>query len=142
MRRPWIALMTLVPLSIGRAAGQTPAEGPEFPVNTYTTGSQNSPSVAMSPTGDSVVTWRSVGQVGTGPAIFGRRFDVFGQPLGGEFQVNTYSAGTYGYSGPSVSMDSSGNFVVVWESGNDGSGSGIAGQRFDSAGVARAANSR
>ena len=37
---------------------------------------------------------------------------------------------------PSVASDASGNFVVVWQSyGQDGSGYGIFGQRYDSAGV-------
>ena len=137
MRKLWMPLVAGVAVSIGRAGAQTPAAGPEFQVNTYTTGAQGAPSVAMRPDGDSVVTWISLAQVGSGPAIFARRFDEFGLPIGAEFQVNTYTAGTSGYTGPKVSIDPSGNFVVVWESASDGSNSGIAAQRFNAAGVAQ-----
>ena len=50
MRKLWIPLVAGVAVSIGRAAAQTPAQGPEFQVNTYTTGAQAAPSVAISPT--------------------------------------------------------------------------------------------
>jgi hypothetical protein len=57
------------------------------------------------------------------------------QPVGSEFQVNTYT--TRNQQAPSVAADASGNFVVVWQSdGQDGSGSGVFGQRYDSAGRA------
>ena len=36
------------------------------------------------------------------------------QPLGAEFQVNTYT--TSNQELPSVATDANGNFVVVWES--------------------------
>ena len=35
-------------------------------------------------------------------------------PNGGEFRVNSHTAGSQ--SGPKVSTDAAGNFVVVWES--------------------------
>jgi hypothetical protein len=48
---------------------------------------------------------------------------------GGEFTVNTYTAGTQFLA--DVAVDASGRFVVVWESmGQDGDGRGIFGQRF------------
>ncbi len=54
--------------------------------------------------------------------------------LGPEFRVNTYTS--LDQSRPSVAMDPSGNFVVVWESiAQDGSGSGIFGQRYDGGGA-------
>src|SRR4029079_8303581 len=47
--------------------------------------------------------------------------------------VNSYTTGLQGY--PSVGMDPSGNFVVVWQSsGQDGSNTGLFGQRFSAAG--------
>ena len=53
---------------------------------------------------------------------------------GARIRVNTYT--TNSQRNPSVAMDSAGNFVVVWESsGQDGSSSGIFGQRVDAAGV-------
>jgi hypothetical protein len=63
------------------------------------------------------------------------------QPVGSEFQINTYTTGdqmTYSVASSSlVAADSHGNAVVVWESHNfqDGSAAGIFGQRYDSRGV-------
>ncbi len=44
-------------------AGLIP-EGPEFQVNTYTTGDQESPDVAMDGAGNFIVVWQSYGQDG------------------------------------------------------------------------------
>jgi hypothetical protein len=49
--------------------------GPEFQVNSYTTGSQGGGCPAALPGGDFVVTWQSNLQDGSGGGIFGRRFD-------------------------------------------------------------------
>ena len=49
---------------------------------------------------------------------------AWGQAVGSEFQVNTYTTG--GQFRPSVSSDADGNFVVIWESrGQDGSVFGV-----------------
>jgi len=110
------------------------AQGGEFQVNTYTTGAQDSPSVGMTAAGGFVVTWISAGQDGNGKGIFAQRFDAAGTPQGSEFQVNTYTTGDQ--SGPIVGVDGSGNFVIVWESdGQDGSGWGIFGRRYDASGT-------
>ncbi|MGE5142868.1 MAG: S-layer homology domain-containing protein [Acidobacteriota bacterium] len=110
------------------------AQGGEFPVNTYTTGNQSRPSVAMDPAGDFVVVWQSANQDGSNWGVFGQRFNAAGAAQGSEFQANTYTTGSQ-YA-PSVAMDSTGNFVVAWQSyGQDGSGYGITAQRFNSAGA-------
>src|SRR5436190_796399 len=58
-----------------------------------------------------------------------------GNPLGPEFRVNNYTTSHQAF--PSVGAGSGGNFVVVWASaGQDGSGSGIFGQRYSSSGPA------
>ena len=57
-------------------------------------------------------------------------------PIGPNLQVNTYTAGQQ--AGPSIGVEPDGDFVVVWMSENqDGSGTGVFGQRFDASGVAR-----
>src|SRR5207244_3553566 len=56
-----------------------------------------------------------------------------GTPLGPEFRVNTYTTNAQGY--PSVAADPSGNFVVGWDSPQDGSGYGVFGQRYASSGA-------
>jgi hypothetical protein len=108
--------------------------GPEFQVNSFTTGFQYKQAVAASGSGNFVVVWQSSGQDGSDAGVFGQRFDGAGTPLGTEFQVNSYTT-SYQRS-PAVAADGSGNFVVVWESAaQDGSTSGVFGQRFDSAGI-------
>ena len=104
--------------------------GPEFRVNTYTTGDQFQPSVASDTSGNFVVVWRSkMPDYG----VFGQRYANSGAPLGPEFRVNTYT--TSGQSFPSVAADTSGNFVVVWgSSSQDGSAYGVFGQRYASSG--------
>jgi hypothetical protein len=104
--------------------------GPEFQVNTYTTGGQFGASVAADSSGRFVVVWTS--QDGPIAGIFGQRYDSGGAPLGPEFRVNTYST-DFDYL-PAVASDPSGNFVVVW-TGSDGSYFGVFAQRYDSSGA-------
>src|SRR5262249_23667920 len=108
-------------------------QGGEFQVNTYTSGDQSNPSIAMDVSGNFVVVWQSRNQVGLGQDVFAQRFDSSGVPQGSEFRVNTYTTGNQ-YA-PSIGMDLTGDFVVVWQSYQDGSGYGIFGQRFDSSGT-------
>ena len=89
--------------------------GDEGLINTFTTGGQSGPKAAGNLNSHIVVVWMSGGQDGSFTGIFGQRFDNNGA-LGGEFQVNTYTTG-YQYS-PTVAVDSSGNFVVVWQAGS------------------------
>ena len=106
--------------------------GPEFQVNTYTTSSQDGPSVASDANGNFVVVWQSRYQDLSFVSVFGQRFDSSGNPLGTEFQVNTFTTENQRYS--SVASDSSGNFVVVWGGYGEEDYYGIVGQRFDNGG--------
>jgi hypothetical protein len=114
------------------------AQGSEFQVNTFTTGAQFRPAVAMDLTGNFVVVWASQEQDSSGYGIYGQRFNASGTPQGTEFQINTFTAGDQ--INPSVAMDSAGNFVVTWESADlDGDGFGIFFKRFNAAGVPQGA---
>ncbi len=108
--------------------------GGEFQVNTYTSGDQTAPVIAMDPEGDFVIIWQSNPPDTFSWGIQGRRYGSDGNALGDEFQVNTYI--TDRQVEPAVAMDSAGNFVVVWQShdqtGDDGDG--IRGQRYASNG--------
>ncbi|HYT89926.1 MAG TPA: hypothetical protein VEL76_14565, partial [Gemmataceae bacterium] len=109
--------------------------GGEFRVNTTTAGDQNTPAVAVNADGSFVVVWQSNGQDGGGWGIYARRYDAAGNALGGEFRVNTTTAGDQ--KTPAVAVDATGDFVVTWSSnGQDGGGWGIYGQRYDAAGNA------
>jgi len=108
--------------------------GGEFVVNTYTTGNQVDASVAIDGMGDFVVVWSGDGQDGSLSGIFGQRFDSAGMPLGGEFQVNTFTTSLQQV--PSVAMHASGSFVVAWTTfSEDLSGTGVFAQRYDSGGM-------
>jgi len=111
--------------------------GGELPVNTYTTGTQGHPTVAMDADGDFVVAWVSDQQDGDHYGVYARRYRKDGTPLDTtEFPVNTHTAGKQDY--PSVAMNDSGNFVVAWESKHQegtGSGYGVYARRYGSDGA-------
>jgi VCBS repeat-containing protein len=108
--------------------------GVEFRVNTETSSDQDFSSVAALADGGFVVTWLSLGQDGSEEGIYGQRYDALGAPAGGEFRVNTETADNQQY--PSVVALADGGFLVTWSSdGQDGSGNGIYGQRYDAIGA-------
>lgn len=110
------------------------AQGSEFKVNTYTAGSQQNASVTALSNGGFVVSWVSNGQDGSGLGVYVQRYDADGVSQGGEFRVNTYTAGDQ--TDPSITALNTGGFVVTWESsGQDGSGYGIYAQRYNANGV-------
>jgi len=103
-------------------------------VNTYTTFQQEQPEVFVDAAGDFVVVWHSHGPDGGNYGISGQRFDSGGDPLGGEFVVNTYT--TSGQRYPAIDGTADGAFVVVWQSyGQDGNSLGVFGQRHESTGA-------
>jgi len=102
--------------------------GGEFRVNTYTTGDQSEPAVAIFEGGSFVVVWTS-GQDGSGSGVFAQRYAAGGAPLGPEFRVNTFTTGSQDQ--PRVAAGGAGEFMVVWTSeAQDGSGPGVFGQRY------------
>ncbi len=108
------------------------AQGIEILVNSHTTDSQHSPSVAMDADGNFVVAWGGAG-LEDDSGIHGQRFNAAGDAQGIEFRVNSHT--TDGQYSPSVAMDADGDFVVVWTSDNqDGDNSGIYGQRYNDTG--------
>jgi hypothetical protein len=124
-----------------RYASDGSAQGGQFQVNTYTTGSQATPSVTVTAAGDFVVAWHSLGSSGgdnSFNSIQGQRYASDGSAQGGEFQINSYTTGYQVF--PSISSDADGDFVVVWHSagssGTDTSGNSIQAQRYASDGSA------
>jgi hypothetical protein len=140
---PWFPYTrTLNGNPITGGGGQAIQLSSEFPVNTFTNGTQQtSPTspqaVAMDTNGDYVATWSSYGQDGSGWGVYAQRYNANGVALGNEFQVNTTTLGDQ--ENPSVAMAANGSFVIVWQSNqqNGGSGWGIYGQRYDANGVAQ-----
>jgi len=106
----------------------------EFAVNTRTSDDQTDAAVAMDAEGNFVVVWSSYYESDNrSNDIFGRRFDVNGSPLCGEFQINTIQPGNQ--KEPSVAMDAEGNFVVAWQ-GHELYNEDIFARWFDSNGQA------
>ena len=116
------------------AAAGVPLGG-QFQVNTYITSQQTSPAVALDADGDFVVVWQSDGSSGGDTSLYsiqGQRFAADGAPLGGEFQVNSYTTSTQNF--PAVALAADGDFVVAWQSNGasagDTSSFSIQGQRY------------
>jgi hypothetical protein len=144
--RLWPGLLgTLALAALPGPAGAQPV-GSEFQVNTYTTSDQRTIPrgghlAAADASGNFVVVWNSSGQDGGGFGIFAQRYDSEGVPLGGEFRVNSFTSNSQKYA--SVARAADGDFVVVWSSnGQDGSGYGIFGRRYDSGGTAQGSEFR
>lgn len=105
------------------AAGGLDKVGSEFQINTYTTGSQQYPRIAVRGSGEFVVVWQSENQDGSDFSIQGQRYNSDGATMGGEFQVNTITTGRQDQ--PAVAFDDNGHFLIVWRSANE-----IHGQRY------------
>lgn len=127
----WAAAVSAQPLPVGS----------ELQVNTYTTGAQILPSIAVESDGDFVVVWLSYGSNDSDTSessIQGQRFSSDGSAFGAQFQINTYTASSQII--PAVASDSNGRFVVVWNSygsdESDTSGFSVQGRRYDSNGGA------
>ena len=108
--------------------------GSQFLVNTSTSGTQGLPSVDDLASGRFIVTWwDNSGQGGDADAsIKAQIFNANGTKVGGEFLVNTVTAGMQ--FDPVVNGLASGNFIVTWRDssglGGDVSGTALKGQLF------------
>ena len=108
-------------------------DGGEFRLNTRSDRAQETPDLASDADGDFVAVWQDRAVDGTWTVV-GQRFDSAGNKAGDEFIANTYQ--TNDQHGQRVAMDAAGDFVITWQSYlQDGSGSGVYGQRYNAAGV-------
>jgi len=102
----------------------------ETRVNTYTDYHQVNPSITELNDEGYVVSWDSYGQDGSGYGIYLQRYDLNGNKVGSETQVNTYTNSSQYNS--SITGLNDGGYVVSWDSyGQDGSASGVFLQRYD-----------
>ncbi len=118
------------------------ADAPQQTANTYPTGSQSSPSVAMGPEG-AVVAWESFGgSYGSDTqriSIQARRLDADGAFAdGNDVQINTYTPDDQRF--PSATIGPNGFYAVAWQSygssGNDNSDYSVQFRAFDAEGAA------
>ncbi len=88
--------------------------GGEFLVNTFTSGPQTQPRLAALADGSVVVLWNSWAEDGHMLGVFGQRLSADGEKLGGEFQVNQFTA--YNQRDPACTVLEDGTLVVAWVS--------------------------
>jgi PhoPQ-activated pathogenicity-related protein len=109
--------------------------GSSFRINTFTSGNQTSPAIAMDSLGSFVVTWQSAGQDGSGDGIYARRYGYDGTALAAEFRVNSTTSGNQ--QAPTIAMNDAGNFAIAWQTANrDGNGNAVAARAYNAAGTA------
>jgi hypothetical protein len=99
--------------------------GAEFRVNTDTSAPAITPRVAVWP-GAFVVVWQR--DVSGTTQIVGQRVALSGEPLGGEFEVASFSNATAAAMAPDVAVGAN-TFVVAWAA-PDGSQTGIFARRY------------
>jgi hypothetical protein len=115
----------------------------DFLVNDDTTGgwiNQYSPSIAVNVSGNFVIVW--VDDISGNPDIYYQRYDSSGIAQGVNTKAND-DAVTVDQWDPSIAMDGSGNFVIVWRDYRNGEyNTDIYYQRYNSIGVAQGVNTK
>ncbi len=102
----------------------------EFRVNTVTTNEQQEPSVAALADGGFVISWQSKDQDGDSWGVFGQRYDTQGDPIGGQFQINTTTIAEQ--QAIDIVGTDDGGLIAAWQSKNqDGDNWGIFGHRYE-----------
>ncbi|MDB6029672.1 MAG: hypothetical protein JWM16_10 [Verrucomicrobiales bacterium] len=96
-----------------------------FRINSTTYGDQFAPKVANLGT-NNLIIWTSLGQDGSWEGVFGQLF-TDGQPVGGEFQVNTTTWNKQFQ--PTIASDGTARFLVAW-AGMAANGFDLFGQRY------------
>lgn len=89
------------------------ATGPQFQVNSYTEGWQDRPEIVALQSGGFLVVWESDGPDGDGEGIRAQQYNSSGSPVGGEFGINTTTAGEQRW--PKVATLENGNVIVTWQ---------------------------
>jgi hypothetical protein len=94
--------------------GPTPVIGAEFTVSTTFGLGNGFPAVAANPSSDAfVVVWDNItGAPGDASDVRARRYDAAGNPLGGDFVVNSTTSGSQDQA--DVVVGPEGVFAVVW----------------------------
>jgi VCBS repeat-containing protein len=119
--------------------------GAQFQANAQVSSTQDDPAVTVLSNGNILISWTATTSAGSGDGngqgVTGRIFTAAGSPVTGDIVLNTFTASTQ--FEVSVAPNGAGGFVAVWASfGQDGSGYGVYGQRFDAAGAKAGAEFR
>ena len=136
----FVGLMAALSLSMAPLGAQISPAGPDFQVNSFTTSYQQRAEIASLGEAGFVVVWTSFGSFDSdsdGWSVQAQRFSRSGLPLGGQFQVNSYTP--LNQLEPRVDADAAGNFIVVWRSdgstGSDTLGTSVQARRYSSSGT-------
>lgn len=103
----------------------------EILVNNFTSGVQQHAVVSSLANGGFQVAWSGQGSDDV-IGIYSRIFNSAGNPVAGQFRVNTSNNAIEGQ--PSIARDRNNQVIIVWQvtlNNLDNSGSGIVGRRFD-----------
>ncbi len=87
------------------------------------------PSIAMDGSANFAIAWADYVDDEHGRDVYYQRFDSDGNPLSGQFIVNTNRPGMQGT--PGIAMNDDGEALIVWPSGSVG-GRDVFGQSYDS----------
>jgi hypothetical protein len=113
--------------------------GEEAQINTYTTSDQRRPSIASDADGNLIVAWESLGSAESdtdASSVHAQRFLATGDPVGTEFQVNTFTTSFQSFV--SLAASGGGAFVAAWSnSGGNPSDTtnSVRARLFDSSGA-------
>jgi hypothetical protein len=110
-------------------AGGLPIGAAETQVNQFTPGNQQGPAIGMNALGEYVIAWSSDNQDGSSTGVFARRYGPTGLPLGNEFLVNITTPGAQ--NNPAVALNPDGDFVIAWQTADDGVLTGVFARRYD-----------
>ncbi len=123
-----------LPAAASRAGAGLVALDEPFVVNEVTAGEQGVPKAAAATSGQAMFVWDSAAD-GDDLGVVGRVYDTTGEAVGGDFLVNSYTAGSQ--FGPVIDALSGGGFVVVWQSYDFAGGDdALFGRRFAADGAA------
>lgn len=127
----------LYDIGLQRFSADHSKSGSEVFANTHTHRSppwgKALPDIATDGVSRFVVVWHDYHghspQDGSESGVFGQNFDLSGNKIGPEFQVNETSQGIQ--ADPSVAMFENGNFMVVWQGNGIGDSNGVFGRIFN-----------
>ncbi len=109
--------------------------GGPIQVNQHTTGDQQSANVDADANGNFAVTWTSDAQANAENQVYVRLFSADGTPLTNEILVSDATDNAFVGQESTIAMNSSGEFVVVWEGNTSDDNNGVFAQRFNADGT-------